>query len=189
MAPEEKVKFMKAAWDAIGSEFGSRHTQYEMFYSGARFVTTGHSYRTFDWGGATAMIDNLLSTYDLEDALGERRLRRGLQGSLAFRCSFNDFDNSEARQTSCCDPPHFIYRTPRHLRSQRLSHHPMPTSVIEHPPRCQPAPSGTRAALCGLWQYGKQDVATKKGFDGQTGRRPQAQRGEKQALVRVRDQA
>ena len=71
MTPEEKVKFMKAAWDAIGSEFGSRHTQYEMFYAGARFVTTGHSYRTFDWGGATAMIDNLLSTYDLEDALGE----------------------------------------------------------------------------------------------------------------------
>ena len=35
MTPEEKVKFMKAAWDAVGSEFGSRHTQYEMFYAGA----------------------------------------------------------------------------------------------------------------------------------------------------------
>ena len=42
--PEEKVKLLKAAWDAIGSEFGSRHTQYEMFYAGARFVATGHSY-------------------------------------------------------------------------------------------------------------------------------------------------
>jgi len=31
MKPEDKVKFLKAAWDAIGSEFGSRHTQYEMF--------------------------------------------------------------------------------------------------------------------------------------------------------------
>ena len=70
MTPEGKVKFMKAAWDAIGSEFGSRHTQYEMFYAGARFVTTGHSYRTFDWVGATAMIDDLLSTYNLADALG-----------------------------------------------------------------------------------------------------------------------
>ena len=39
MEPEQKVKFLKAAWDAIGSEFGSRHTQYEMFYAGARFVT------------------------------------------------------------------------------------------------------------------------------------------------------
>src|SRR6202011_5737756 len=27
MAPDDKVKLMKAAWDAVGSEFGSRHTQ------------------------------------------------------------------------------------------------------------------------------------------------------------------
>jgi len=39
--PEGKVKFLKAAWDAVGSEFGSRHTQYEMFYAGAQFVTAG----------------------------------------------------------------------------------------------------------------------------------------------------
>ena len=38
-------------WDAIGSEFGSRHQQYEMFYAGARFVTAGHSFRTYDWDG------------------------------------------------------------------------------------------------------------------------------------------
>jgi 4-hydroxyphenylacetate 3-monooxygenase len=69
MQPEEKVKFLKAAWDAIGSEFGSRHTQYEMFYAGARFVTTGHSYRTFDWPEATGLVDHLLSTYELSDEL------------------------------------------------------------------------------------------------------------------------
>ncbi len=39
MGPEDKVKFLKACWDAVGSEFGSRHQQYEMFYAGARFVT------------------------------------------------------------------------------------------------------------------------------------------------------
>ena len=66
---EDKVKLLKAAWDAIGSEFGSRHTQYEMFYAGARFVTAGHSYRTFDWGAARGMVDHLLSTYHLEDAV------------------------------------------------------------------------------------------------------------------------
>jgi 4-hydroxyphenylacetate 3-monooxygenase len=69
MAPEDKVKFLKAAWDAIGSEFGSRHTQYEMFYAGARFVTTGHSYRTFDWDGANGMVDHLMGSYDLSDEL------------------------------------------------------------------------------------------------------------------------
>src|SRR5499426_3826308 len=65
--PEDKVKLLKAAWDAIGSEFGSRHTQYEMFYAGARFVTTAHSYRTFDWATARSTVDHLLSTYDLEE--------------------------------------------------------------------------------------------------------------------------
>jgi 4-hydroxyphenylacetate 3-monooxygenase len=69
MKPEDKVKFLKAAWDAIGSEFGSRHTQYEMFYAGARFVTTGHSYRTFDWAGANGMVDSLMATYNLADEL------------------------------------------------------------------------------------------------------------------------
>jgi 4-hydroxyphenylacetate 3-monooxygenase len=69
MKPEEKVKFLKLAWDAIGSEFGSRHTQYEMFYAGARFVTTGHSYRTFDWAGATKMVDDAMAGYDLSASL------------------------------------------------------------------------------------------------------------------------
>ena len=72
MQPEDKVKFLKAAWDAIGSEFGSRHTQYEMFYAGARFVTTGHSYRTFDWEGATGMVDDLMATYNLSDELSHK---------------------------------------------------------------------------------------------------------------------
>ncbi len=64
---QDKVKVLKAAWDAIGSEFASRHTQYEMFYAGARFVTTGHSYRTFDWSAARGMVDQLMSTYDLDE--------------------------------------------------------------------------------------------------------------------------
>jgi 4-hydroxyphenylacetate 3-monooxygenase len=72
MGPEVKVKFLKAAWDAVGSEFGSRHTQYEMFYAGARFVTTGHSYRTFDWDGATGLVDSLMESYRLEDELGRK---------------------------------------------------------------------------------------------------------------------
>jgi 4-hydroxyphenylacetate 3-monooxygenase len=70
MVPEEKVKFLKACWDAIGSEFGSRHQQYEMFYAGARFVTAGHSFRTYDWNAATEIMDNLLASYTLQDELG-----------------------------------------------------------------------------------------------------------------------
>ena len=61
----EKVKFYKLAWDAVGSEFASRHAQYEMFYSGASFVTTGHSYRTYDWAAAARLLDTMLGSYDL----------------------------------------------------------------------------------------------------------------------------
>ena len=71
MAADDKVKFLKAAWDAIGSEFGSRHTQYEMFYAGARFVTTGHSFRTYDWDAATGMVERFLATYDLAGELAQ----------------------------------------------------------------------------------------------------------------------
>jgi 4-hydroxyphenylacetate 3-monooxygenase len=62
---EEKVKFYKLAWDAVGSEFASRHTQYEMFYAGAGFVVKGHSFRTYDWAGAGQLLDRMLSSYDL----------------------------------------------------------------------------------------------------------------------------
>jgi 4-hydroxyphenylacetate 3-monooxygenase len=61
----DRVKFYKLAWDAIGSEFGSRHQQYEMFYAGATFVTRGHSYRTYDWAAADRLVQGLLDSYDL----------------------------------------------------------------------------------------------------------------------------
>jgi len=62
----DKVKFYKLAWDALGSEFASRHLQYEMFYAGAGFVTKGHSFRTYDWARATGLVDDMLAGYDLE---------------------------------------------------------------------------------------------------------------------------
>jgi 4-hydroxyphenylacetate 3-monooxygenase len=67
--PEGKVKFLKTAWDAVGSEFGSRHTQYEMFYAGAQFVTAGHSFRTFAWDGSAKLVDDLLNTFELAESL------------------------------------------------------------------------------------------------------------------------
>jgi len=57
----DRVDFLKLVWDAIGSEFGSRHTQYEMFYAGAPYVTCAHSYRTYDWGAADALVQSMLS--------------------------------------------------------------------------------------------------------------------------------
>lgn len=68
---EERVKFFKLAWDAVGSEFASRHNQYEMFYAGATFVTKGHAYRTYDWSRASGLVNQLLGTYSLHDELGK----------------------------------------------------------------------------------------------------------------------
>ena len=64
---EDRVKFFKLAWDAVGSEFASRHTQYEMFYAGATFVTKNHSYRTYDWDESKALVDQILNNYSLSD--------------------------------------------------------------------------------------------------------------------------
>lgn len=66
---EGRVKFFKLAWDAVGSEFASRHTQYEMFYAGATFVTKNHSFRTYDWDAATGLVNRMLDSYSLDGEL------------------------------------------------------------------------------------------------------------------------
>ena len=71
---EGRVKFFKLAWDAIGSEFASRHVQYEMFYAGATFVTKGHSFRTFDWDRCTQLVDCMLDSYSLDDELSRNAI-------------------------------------------------------------------------------------------------------------------
>jgi 4-hydroxyphenylacetate 3-monooxygenase len=57
----DRIKLFKLAWDAVGSEFGSRHTQSEMFYAGA--VTRGHAFRTCDWEQVTEIVDGFLARY------------------------------------------------------------------------------------------------------------------------------
>jgi 4-hydroxyphenylacetate 3-monooxygenase len=75
---QDRVKFYKLAWDAVGSEFASRHTQYEMFYAGATFVTKGHSFRTYDWKAATGLLDRMLGSYDLESQLSQPGSKRAV---------------------------------------------------------------------------------------------------------------
>lgn len=64
---KEKVKFYKLAWDAVGSEFASRHHQYEMFFTGAGFVIKGRAFRYFDWDAAGSLVRGILDGYDLAD--------------------------------------------------------------------------------------------------------------------------
>lgn len=60
-----RVKTLKLAWDAVGSEFASRHVQYEMFYAGATVFQRAAAYRNFDWGNAAGLVDSVLGRYDL----------------------------------------------------------------------------------------------------------------------------
>ncbi len=66
----DKVKFYKLAWDAVGSEFASRHHQYEMFFTGASFVTKARAFRSYDWDAAGTLVNRILNGYELAEELG-----------------------------------------------------------------------------------------------------------------------
>lgn len=66
---EERVKLFKMAWDLVGSEFGGRHLQYEMFYAGAPFVARGYAYRNFGFSDAMRWVDQALASYGSDDPL------------------------------------------------------------------------------------------------------------------------
>jgi 4-hydroxyphenylacetate 3-monooxygenase len=65
---EEHIKLYRLAWDLIGSEFASRHHQYEMFYAGAPSVGKAHAVRTYRYEEAVAQVDGFLATYTLPTA-------------------------------------------------------------------------------------------------------------------------
>jgi len=58
---KSRVALMRIVWDFLGSEFGSRHAQYEKFYGGPSFVAKQHLYRYFDWKRAGALVDKALN--------------------------------------------------------------------------------------------------------------------------------
>jgi 4-hydroxyphenylacetate 3-monooxygenase len=61
-----RVKLMRLIWDFLGSEFGSRHQQYEKFYGGPSFVAKQTLYRVFDFKRAGALVDRALSLPAIE---------------------------------------------------------------------------------------------------------------------------
>jgi 4-hydroxyphenylacetate 3-monooxygenase len=63
----EHIKLYRLAWDLIGSEFASRHLQYEMFYAGAPSVSKAHAVRNYPYAEAVAQVDGFLASYGLPD--------------------------------------------------------------------------------------------------------------------------
>jgi len=60
----ERIKLLKLVWDFVGTEYGGRQLQYEMFYSAAQPVVNRRLYRAYDWGAAKAMVDRLMGEYE-----------------------------------------------------------------------------------------------------------------------------
>jgi len=56
----ERIALMRLAWDFIGTEFGSRHQQYEKFYGGAPFLVKTNLFRHYDFSRASALVDRAL---------------------------------------------------------------------------------------------------------------------------------
>jgi 4-hydroxyphenylacetate 3-monooxygenase len=58
---KSRIKLMRLVWDFLGSEFGSRHAQYEKFYGGPAFLAKQNLYRYFDFKRAGALVDQALN--------------------------------------------------------------------------------------------------------------------------------
>lgn len=61
----EKIKLFKLAWDIVGSEFGGRHQQYELFYNGAPYVTKGYAFRNYRFEETVDFVDEFMESYSI----------------------------------------------------------------------------------------------------------------------------
>jgi 4-hydroxyphenylacetate 3-monooxygenase len=61
MDARARTALVRLLWDFVGTEFGSRHQQYEKFYGGSSFVVKQNVYRNYDFKRATAMVDRALA--------------------------------------------------------------------------------------------------------------------------------
>ncbi|MBI08183.1 MAG: hypothetical protein CMM55_01555 [Rhodospirillaceae bacterium] len=68
---EERVKLLKLAWDAVGSEFASRHAQYEKFYAGAPFIVKNRFMWNYDFETSERLVDKALAGYDMKGRVVE----------------------------------------------------------------------------------------------------------------------
>lgn len=68
---EERIKLYKLVWDAVGSEFASRHEHYERFYHGAPYVNLPAAFREGAPDACEALADAALGGYELADLLDD----------------------------------------------------------------------------------------------------------------------
>jgi 4-hydroxyphenylacetate 3-monooxygenase len=57
---EERIRFLNLMWDFVGTEFGGRQLQYEMFYSAGQPVVDARAFRYFDWERGRRLVSRCL---------------------------------------------------------------------------------------------------------------------------------
>src|SRR5215469_7865038 len=61
MDARSRTALVRLLWDFLGTEFGSRHAQYEKFYGGSSLIVKQNVYRNFDFKRATGLVDKALN--------------------------------------------------------------------------------------------------------------------------------
>jgi 4-hydroxyphenylacetate 3-monooxygenase len=69
----ERYKFVKMAWDLLGSDFAGRHTQYEKFYGGPPHIMDLYSFFNCPWSERRAAVDKVLMDMDIPEKAPGRR--------------------------------------------------------------------------------------------------------------------
>jgi 4-hydroxyphenylacetate 3-monooxygenase len=58
---EDRLRFMKLAWDYLGSELATRHGQYEKFYAGPQFVHAFYNFGNCPWSDLKAPVEDVMA--------------------------------------------------------------------------------------------------------------------------------
>src|SRR6478735_1112195 len=66
MDARSRTALVRLLWDFLGTEFGSRHAQYEKFYGGSPAIVKQNVYRNYDFKRATALVDAALALPPVE---------------------------------------------------------------------------------------------------------------------------
>jgi 4-hydroxyphenylacetate 3-monooxygenase len=68
----DRLKFMKLAWDYLGSELAGRHSQYERFYAGPQFVHTFYNFNNCPWDDRKRAIDDIMTGMRVPEPAGNK---------------------------------------------------------------------------------------------------------------------
>jgi 4-hydroxyphenylacetate 3-monooxygenase len=58
----DRFRFMKLAWDYLGSDFAGRHTQYERFYAGPQHVNVLYNFGLCPWSERQRAVEDIMAT-------------------------------------------------------------------------------------------------------------------------------